>query len=185
MRYFISDTHFFHRNILRLNPIKRKPGFETVILNNLKETLTEEDELYLIGDFLWTIEEGFLELWESVPGRKILVKGNHDLWFPEEELKPFFDEIVPFYTVLEVKGKRILLCHYPAKDLRTYRYKELQREVINLYRKNGCSLLIHGHVHWNSFGVFCGCHLESVKCLNVNVEFTNYRLIPEKELPLW
>jgi len=185
MRYFISDTHFFHKNIVRLTPLKRKPGFEILIIDNLKKVLKEEDELYLVGDFLWTLEPGFLELWKSVPGRKILIKGNHDLWFPEEELKPFFDEIVPFYTIIEVRGKKVLLSHYPARDLRTFRYRELQKEISEIYHSESCSLLIHGHVHWNRFGVFCGCHLEYVKCINVNVEFTNYRPISEKELPLW
>ena len=184
MRYFISDTHFFHTNILRLNPVKRKPGFEDIILNNLRKTLKDSDELYLLGDFIWEIRPNFLELWRSVPGRKVLIKGNHDCWFSEKELELFLDEIVPFYTIVEIKGKKVLLSHYPARDLRTFRYRELQEEIVEIYHRESCSLLLHGHVHWNRFGTFCGCYLASVKCFNVNVEFTHYQPVSEEELPL-
>ncbi|GAB6077008.1 metallophosphoesterase [Desulfurobacterium crinifex] len=184
MRYFISDTHFFHRNILRLNSLKRKPGFEEIVVENLKRTLKEDDVLYHLGDFIWKLEKGFLEVWKSISGRKILVKGNHDYRFKNEELRPFFDEIYEFYTVVEIKGKNVLLSHFPAFDLRTYRYKEIQAKIWKLYRDLKCSLLLHGHVHWNPSGVFCGCHLRGVKCRNVNVEFTGYMPVLEEELSL-
>ena len=183
MNYFISDTHFFHRNILKLCPIKRKPGFEELIISNLKKQLKPSDTLYHLGDFAWEDSDFLLRAWRELPGRKVLVKGNHDWHFKNLEL--YFDEIVEFSTVVRVNGKKVLLCHFPSKDLRTYRYKELQERVTEIYKEEGCSLLIHGHVHWNPYCVFCGCHLNGVKCLNVNVEFTGYRAISEKELPLW
>ncbi|RKQ64022.1 calcineurin-like phosphoesterase family protein [Thermovibrio guaymasensis] len=185
MNYFIADCHFFHSNILKLNPLKRRKGFEDVILENLRAVLTEDDALYVIGDFAWKLPEGFLEKWSFIPGRKFLIKGNHDWWFREEELYLFFEEVYDFSYLLEVRGKRVLLCHFPSKDLRTYRYTELQERVTRELKENNCSLLVHGHVHWNPYGVFCGCHLNCVKCINVNVEFTGFRPVSEEELPLW
>jgi len=78
MKYFIADTHFFHRNIIRLNPHKRKEGFEDLILSNLERLLTPQDELFIVGDFLWEFREDFLLRWKGLPGKKFLVKGNHD-----------------------------------------------------------------------------------------------------------
>ena len=182
MNYFISDTHFFHRNILKLCPIKRKEGFEERILENLKSQLTPSDTLYHLGDFSWEDSDFLLKRWRELPGRKVLIKGNHDWHFKNLEL--YFDEIVEFATVICSKRKKILLCHFPSKDLRTFRYLELQKRITEIYRSENCSLLIHGHVHWNPYCVFCGCHLNCVKCFNVNVEFTGYRAVSEEELPL-
>ncbi|ADU97119.1 metallophosphoesterase [Thermovibrio ammonificans] len=183
MFYFISDTHFFHRNILKLCPLKRREGFEELILSNLERVLREGDTLFVLGDFLWREVEGFKERWRSLPGRKVLICGNHD-WPLGEKLSDYFDEIYDFSLALEIKGKRLLLCHFPSKDLRTYRYCELQARITREFRSTGASLLIHGHVHFNPYGVFCGCHLNRVKCVNVNVEFTNYLPVSQEELPL-
>jgi len=185
MNYFIADCHFFHSNIIRLNPLKRKPGFEERILESLRATLSHGDRLFVLGDFAWKLTDDFLVKWSSLPAEKYLVMGNHDWWFREEELSPFFSRIYRFSHSLEIGGKRVLLCHFPSKDLRTYRYLELQEKVTRQYREGGYSLLLHGHVHWNPYGVFCGCHLNCVKCVNVNVEFTGFKPVSEKELPLW
>ena len=182
MKYFISDTHFYHRNILKLCPLKRKPGFEELIFENLKRQLKSSDVLYHLGDFSWVDSHHLLKRWRELPGRKVLIKGNHDWHF--KNLHLYFDEVVEFSTLLYVRGKRVLLCHFPSKDLRTYRYRELQEKITEIYTETGASLLVHGHVHWNPYAVFCGCHLNGVKCLNVNVEFTNYRAVSEEELPL-
>lgn len=183
MKYFISDTHFFHRNILKLCPVKRKLGFEELILSNLKHQLKSSDTLYHLGDFAWEDSDYLLRAWRELPGRKVLIKGNHD-WH-SKDLELYFDEVVEFSTIIRVNEKKFLLCHFPSKDLRTYRYKEFQEKITKIYREEGCSLLIHGHVHWNPYCVFCGCHLNGVKCLNVNVEFTGYRAVSEEELPVW
>ncbi len=185
MLYFIADTHFFHKNILKLNPQKRKPGFEKKILKNLSEILKPEDYLFVIGDFIWEFRKEFVNTWRSIPGRKFLVKGNHDEWIEEDKLCLFFEKIYSFHTLVEAKEKRLLLCHYAAKDLRTRRFSELQHKISELYHSLNCSLLLHGHVHWNPYGVFCGCHLKGVKCVNVNVEFTNYKPVSLEELPIW
>lgn len=182
MKYFISDTHFYHRNILNLCSQKRKPGFEELIFLNLKKQLKNCDVLYHIGDFSWDDSDKFLKLWRSLPAKKILIKGNHDWRFKNSYL--YFDEVVEFFTITYVRGKKVLLCHFPSRDLRTYRYKEFQERVTEIYHKESCSLLIHGHVHWNPYCIFCGCHLNGVKCLNVNVEFTGFRAVSEEELPL-
>jgi calcineurin-like phosphoesterase family protein len=182
MKYFISDTHFLHSNIVKLCP-KRFKGFEEVILNNLKNQLKEGDELYHLGDFAWFHSEELLNKWLEIPGKKFLVKGNHDARL-REKLELYFDEIFEFSTTVEIKGKKVLLCHYPSKDLKTFRFPEFQKAVTEIYFQEECSLLIHGHVHYNVFGIFCGCHLNRVKCQNVNVEFTDFRALSEEELPL-
>ncbi len=184
MLYFIADTHFFHKNIIKLNPRKRKPGFEEKILTSLLKTLKPEDSLFVVGDFIWEFKEEFVKTWNAIPGKKFLIKGNHDEWIGKDALLLFFEKIYEFFTIVEIGKKKILLCHYPAVDLRTRRFKELQQKATEIYWSYNCSLLLHGHVHWNPYGVLCGCHLKRVKCINVNVEFTNYKPVSLEELPL-
>ncbi len=174
MLYFTSDFHLYHENILRLSPRVRFKGFEVVILRNLC-SLSEEDTLYVLGDFTWHLRDhkGYLELWRRLPFRKILVPGNHDR--NPEKLKEYFDEVLELYHVLETPYGRILLSHYPAHDPLTGRYPEIQELIREVYFKEGCDILLHGHVHWNEEGIRCGCSLYGVKCFNVNVEWNGYR----------
>ncbi len=117
-----------------------------------------------------------------MPCRKVLVKGNHDE-ATDSVLYDYFHDIVPFYRVLDIRGKRFLLTHYPALDLRKKRrYEDRIGRVRWLFNFYGCDYLIHGHVHRNLQGVHCGCFIYGIKCFNVNVEFTGYRPISLEEV---
>ncbi|WP_461831557.1 metallophosphoesterase [Aquifex sp.] len=177
MVHLISDTHFYHENIVNLNPKVRFVGFEVVILNNLYKTLKEGDILFHLGDFTWHFndEQGYLKIWKGLPAKKILVMGNHDR--NREKLSEYFDEIYELYTIIEYENVRILLSHYPALDPLTNRYPERQELIREVYFKEGCDLLIHGHVHWNERGIRCGCREVGVNCYNVNVEWNGYNAV--------
>ncbi|SNR67169.1 metallophosphoesterase [Desulfurobacterium atlanticum] len=175
MLYFISDTHFYHSNIVNLSAF-RFEGFENRILENLEKEIKAGDILFHLGDFTWTLndEKGFLKRWESLPCRKILILGNHDFKL-KDKLLGYFDRIYPLYKIIEVEGRRFFLSHFPALDLRKKkRYLNLIGRVRELFKFSNCDLLIHGHVHRNSFNIHCGCHVFDIPCFNVNVEFTGY-----------
>ncbi|WP_456484642.1 metallophosphoesterase [Desulfurobacterium sp.] len=183
MIFFISDTHFYHRNIVNLSAF-RFEGFENRILENLEKILTERDILYHLGDFTWhgKDKKGFLKRWQALPCRKVLVKGNHDE-VTSSVLPIYFDEIIPFFKILDIRGKRLLLSHYPALDLRKKRrYIDRIRRVRWLFDFYRCDHLVHGHVHRNLAGIHCGCFLYGIKCFNVNLEFTGYRPVSVEEV---
>lgn len=86
MIYGIGDLHLDHT--------KEKPmdifgdnwaDHEEKIFDNWKETVKEEDLILLPGDISWALklEEAYedLERIENMPGRKIIIKGNHDYWW--------------------------------------------------------------------------------------------------------
>ncbi|WP_457600616.1 metallophosphoesterase [Hydrogenivirga sp.] len=184
MIYFTSDTHLYHTNILRLNPAVRRRGFEESILGNLEETLQEGDILYHLGDFTWQLHdpEGFLERWKALPARKVLLMGNHDHRYGRSVLLEFFDEVYEFSLILETQGRRLLLSHYPALDLKTERFPEIQDRVEGEFFKEGCDLLVHGHVHYNGEGPMCGCLLRGVPCVNVNVELHEFKPVSLRDV---
>ena len=61
------------------------------------ETLTEEDTVVLCGDLSWGMsleeaKEDFAYL-NALPGKKLLMKGNHDYWWTTaSKMKKFFEE---------------------------------------------------------------------------------------------
>ncbi len=110
------------------------------------------------------------------------MKGNHDE-IPAGILLLYFDDVVPFFKLLDFRGKRFLLSHYPAFDLRKKdRYIDRIARVRWLFNFYRCDFLIHGHVHRNIEGIHCGCFLYGIKCFNVNVEFTGYCPVPIEEV---
>ncbi|MEE0928532.1 MAG: metallophosphoesterase [Acutalibacteraceae bacterium] len=64
---------------------------------NWQRIVSEEDTVVLPGDFSWALklEESFADFkfLESLPGKKLLLKGNHDLWWSTvKKVKEFFDK---------------------------------------------------------------------------------------------
>ncbi|MBE6533739.1 MAG: serine/threonine protein phosphatase [Ruminococcaceae bacterium] len=65
--------------------------------NNWKSVVSEADTVIIPGDISWalTLEESIHDLkWiNDLPGKKILMKGNHDFWWSSaKKMRTFFDE---------------------------------------------------------------------------------------------
>ena len=130
--------------------------------------LGSEDVTVLCGDLSWgmSLEESLrdLEFLHALPGKKILMKGNHDYWWnTAAKMQRFFDEHgldslqilhnnCTFYgdvagrleTSLRAAGEREKLCflHYPP--LYTgYRCEEMLR----LLRQYSVKRCYYGHLH--------------------------------------
>lgn len=95
--YAIGDFHLsfakekpmdIFGDVWKNHPEKIKKGFESV---------TDEDTVVLCGDLSWGMgleetREDFLFV-DSLPGKKIILKGNHDYWWSTaSKAKRFFDE---------------------------------------------------------------------------------------------
>ena len=69
----------------------------TRIENNWRRLITDEDTVVIPGDISWALSleeaESDLTNLDSLPGRKILGKGNHDFWWcTMKKHRAFFDE---------------------------------------------------------------------------------------------
>jgi predicted phosphohydrolase len=83
--YAIADTH------LSLDSDKNMeiyPGWENYmnkLTSNWRDIVTEQDTVVIAGDISWASdlcnEQKDFILLDSLPGKKILIKGNHDLWW--------------------------------------------------------------------------------------------------------
>ena len=140
--FYISDTHFGHQNIIKLDnrPFKNCDQMENVLVMNWNNNVTSEDTVYILGDFCWLDGQEWDRILNRLNGHKILIKGNHDVKRINQinsssKTKHFLNGFDAIYDYLEVpdNGRRVILSHYP----------------ILFYRSNYNGNIYHlfGHVH--------------------------------------
>jgi len=123
--WLITDTHFFHKNIAKL--CGRPDDHTELILKNWRESVNDNDITIHMGDVIFGLEGGLKDMLDSVPGEKILIRGNHDKRKPDWYMRNGF---IICLESLVYKG--VLITHTPAQRL-----------------QNGCTLNVHGHYHNN------------------------------------
>lgn len=163
MIYFISDTHFFHFNIIRLanRPFKDLTEMHEEMIKRWNEKVKPNDIVVHAGDFAMASKDNMREILSRLNGYKILVKGNHDS-SRKRMLDSGFDEVHKHWY-----DDEIFVFHYPTynKNMSPF-YKEL-------YDK--CKIFVYGHVHNNP-------HDKIKKGFNVSAEVLNYYPISKDEL---
>lgn len=142
MKRYISDIHFFHRNV---NDVDGR-GFETMfdmhetIVRNWNSAVDEEDEIYILGDLSFGKGVETWELLNKLKGKLILIEGNHDFHYLDDRefVDSIFDEIV-YYSEVENSGRKVILSHYPMPMYN----KQFSTD------KNGSAntFMLYGHVH--------------------------------------
>jgi len=124
--YITSDTHFGHAALHER--FKARPAdFEEMIITHWKRIIHPEDIVIHLGDLFVGNPEYWLKWLPDLPGRKILVLGNHDgksiTWF----MNHGFDFCCKEFTWKRY-GFRILFSHIPKSD-------------------GDFDINIHGHLH--------------------------------------
>ena len=84
--YTISDLHLSFNTPKPMNIFGDNwDNYEEKIKVNWMKNVKDEDYVILPGDFSWAmyIEETYkdFEFLHNLPGKKILLKGNHDYWW--------------------------------------------------------------------------------------------------------
>ena len=142
--YLISDTHFNHQNIATY--CQRPSNFTELIIKNWNNTVRPEDTVIHLGD----VQIGKKSEWimQGLPGRKILIRGNHDrdksvTWWMEHGFDFACDSLV---------FRQCLLTHEPANAIiRSDGHRPYS--ALDEGLPDGCLLNIHGHLHniWDGF----------------------------------
>lgn len=75
--WVISDTHFFHTKLS--DEFGQRPqGFTETTIKALQRMLEPQDTLIHLGDLILAEHDKLKGIMDSIAGRKILVRGNHD-----------------------------------------------------------------------------------------------------------
>lgn len=189
MRWFTSDTHFGHQNIMKFEPESRPfsstEEMDEVLIERWNSVVKPRDIVYHLGDAIMGDFRAGVEKMQRLNGQLILVPGNHDRvfsglkpnyiqkWRPEY-LKVFevIDREQEFTNLDHRRDLRVLMCHFPYEgdSHGEDRYSEM-RPV-----DNGLPLL-HGHVHgqWKFNG----------RQFNVGVDVNNLTPVSEDEIIAW
>lgn len=111
--FYISDTHFFHENIITFDnrPFETVTEMNEKIKENWNNTVSKEDMVYILGDFSWKFHDEAIAFLKSLNGRKRLIKGNHDKSH-NSNFKNLFESIT-LYDKVEDEGRTVVLSHYP------------------------------------------------------------------------
>jgi calcineurin-like phosphoesterase family protein len=150
----VSDTHFRHKNIVKF--CNRPQGHDRQMQQNWHEVVQPEDTVLHLGDVLvWygpdrVAAEAIIR---SLPGKKYLIRGNHD-----KEKDSYYEnlgfQIIPEF-IQEIDGKRVLFSHYPDST-----------------RLSEWDINIHGHIHNSGYDPK---YTRELDYRNVSMEVMDYK----------
>jgi calcineurin-like phosphoesterase family protein len=134
-KFFCSDHHFGHANICKftnedgtkLRPWDDIQEHDEELVKRHNSVVKDTDTVYFGGDV--AINRKHLHTIARLRGRKVLIKGNHDI-FDLHEYQQYFVDVRAY---LVNPKEKFIFCHIPIH------YDNFGRMGIN----------IHGHTHGN------------------------------------
>lgn len=157
--WLISDTHFGHENLyakftdqrtgLPIRPWATNAADGDEIIREIwNERVAPNDKVYHLGDV--AIPRRGLKMMEGLHGRKILLRGNHDI-FKLKDYAEYFDDILGTHKLADT-----ILTHYAIHPGNIPQW---------------CRGVIHGHTHSNMILMPDGS--PDPRYENVSIEYTD------------
>lgn len=169
MNFYIGDMHLWHKNIIRLcnRPFSSVEEMNETIFKNWNNVVTDNDDVYILGDIAFRMSETMIEVFSKLKGRKHLVIGNHDYEnLKNVKFKKLFVEIADKIELID-NGLRVFLFHYPIVEWNGY------------FRG---SYLVFGHIHNNVKNRAWKIMREEERALNAGVDINSFRPCTLNEL---
>lgn len=109
--FFTADLHFQHKFMADLRGVGREhlDEHDEMLCDNWKALVGRKDTVYFLGDFSFGGLEQTRKIFESLPGNKHLIAGNHD----PNRIKRFGWASVHDLHKVSADGQKYVLCHYP------------------------------------------------------------------------
>jgi calcineurin-like phosphoesterase family protein len=117
--FFTSDSHYFHRNIMKYcnRPFETVEEMNETLIANWNNKVGKDDCVFHLGDFCFGGPERWKKIRERLNGNIVLIIGNHDM----SSVRPntlvsmagdiFYDVVME--TSVRVNGQLMVLNHYP------------------------------------------------------------------------
>lgn len=158
MRWYTSDHHFGHRNIIGFasRPWDDVDSMGDGMLARHNAVVAPDDDVFIVGDLVW--QPRWLHTVARMHGNKFLVPGNHDRchkmhgsWAKHvKEYENAGLTITDPIITHEINGQRVKICHFPYYDIESAAWDNERGRgdrFSGLRPDDEGDFLIHGHVH--------------------------------------
>lgn len=130
--FLIADPHFSHEGMTKftredgtkLRPFNDAAEMDKELVSRWNSVVGKDDKVYVLGDV--AMRKKHLPILLELNGKKVLIRGNHDIESAKEYLKYFYD--VRAFHYLD----KFALTHFP-----------IHPDSLGRYLAN-----IHGHIHY-------------------------------------
>lgn len=172
--YFISDTHFNHKNIMRFcdRPFATLEEMEKQMIELWNNIVKEDELVFILGDVIFGGSEIYERILPQLNGRKWLILGNHDYINIKQGFKKYFEKILN-KAFITIDGVPIILNHEP---------------LLCFTGQDNCKRWqLFGHVHTTKY-LKKSCDSKKLELLctpsmyDVGADFNCYKPIGFKEL---
>lgn len=171
-RWHISDTHFWHSNVIKhcSRPWADVVEMNEALIANWNSCVKPEDTIIHYGDYSFAGFEKTFEITRRLNGHKIIICGNHDI---QNKMHKRWERLgfaeFHYTTKITVGGIECNVSHFPYSD----NNDSLNRKF-DLQLKNDGLPLLCGHVHqeWKT----------KDNMINLGVDVWNYKPVHEDEL---
>lgn len=144
-RFFISDTHFGHFNVIGYSerpfvfsedesiPLSARQKnlveeMNQFMIDRWNSVVSENDTVYFVGDFAFCGTQEMKKILDQLKGTKILIKGNHDR--SEKQMISVGFSQVHDTLELNLSGYEVILNHYPYVDMEFYDVAQKRPHII-------------------------------------------------------
>jgi len=141
-------------------PFKSTEEHDNTIINNHNLLVDPDDMVIVVGDAVYQKSPESLHLIGKMNGIKILIRGNHDVVFTDEQLKQYFHTIIKDGGGMEMSigGVDCWLTHYPSTG-----------------RPDRFNIVGHIHSAWKF----------QLNSLNVGVDVNHWRPVNSTKIPFF
>ena len=118
-RWITADWHLGEdRFAIMQRPFNKPLEMIECLLQKHNERVAPDDLVYVVGDVCYQKTPALLYDVAKFNGRKIVVRGNHDSVFTDDQLLKFFEQVIPEGEgiEMEVAGIPVYLTHYPTQS---------------------------------------------------------------------
>lgn len=168
MNLYISDLHFGHENVLRLDgrPFSSVDEMDRMLIRLWNGRVQNADDVYVLGDFAYRNnlpEEWYLG---QLKGHKHLIIGNHDGRLLKNTAAMKYFESAEKMMHVKDGTNHICLCHFPICD-----WNGRHRGHMHIY----------GHIHNRTDGAYS--FMKSIgRAYNAGCMINHYMPVSLKEL---
>lgn len=171
MRYWTSDTHFWHTKVIGFceRPFASIEEMNETFIANWNSVVMPEDTIYHLGDFSFGGFHKSYPIVQRLNGTKFVIYGNHD-WKNKMDKRWQRYGFAGAYHKLEltIDGEVVNMSHYP------YTNKSHDTRTFEDQLSDDGKILIHGHVHekWKV----------KERMINVGVDVWGFKPVSEAQI---